>query len=91
MSNISHPKSQINFSPNQTPIMKTIEFKLTKGDYIQLSQLIKAVSISGNGAESGILVENGEVKLNGNIESRKRAKIRVGDVVEVLDHLIYVK
>lgn len=71
--------------------MKTIEFKLTKGDYIQLTQLIKSVNISGNGAEAGMMVMDGIVKVNGAVESRKRAKIRVGDVVEVLDHLVYVK
>lgn len=71
--------------------MKTIEFALIKGDYIQLSQLIKAVNIAANGAEAGIMVDDGVVKLNGEPESRKRAKIRVGDVVAVLDYVIYVK
>lgn len=71
--------------------MKTIEFALIKGDYIQLSQLIKAVHIAANGAEAGIMVDDGVVKLNGEPESRKRAKIRVGDVVAVLDYVIYVK
>lgn len=70
--------------------MKRIDFKLTKGDYIQLTQLIKAVGISGNGAESGVMVVDGIVKLNGAVESRKRAKIRVGDVVELLEHEIHV-
>lgn len=70
--------------------MKKIEFALTKGDYIQLSQLIKAVSIAANGAEAGVMVDDGIVKLNGAVESRKRAKIRVGDVVEVLGHEIHV-
>ena len=71
--------------------MKIIEFALTKGDYIQLSQLIKAVNIATNGAEAGIMVDDGVVRLNGAPESRKRAKIRVGDIVEVLDYRIYVK
>ncbi|WP_131838534.1 RNA-binding S4 domain-containing protein [Acetobacteroides hydrogenigenes] len=71
--------------------MKKIEFALTKGDYIQLSQLIKAVNIAANGAEAGVMVDDGIVKLNGAVESRKRAKIRVGDVVEILDYTIYVE
>ena len=57
--------------------MKKIEFALTKGDYIQLSQLIKAVNIAANGAEAGVMVDDGIVKLNGAVESRKRAKTRV--------------
>ena len=71
--------------------MKKIDFALTKGDYIQLSQLIKAVNIAANGAEAGVMVDDGIVKLNGAVESRKRAKIRVGDVVEILDYTIYVE
>ncbi|WP_320052836.1 RNA-binding S4 domain-containing protein [uncultured Acetobacteroides sp.] len=71
--------------------MKTVEFALTKGDFIQLSQLLKVVNVAANGAEAGIMVDDGVVRLNGALESRKRAKIRVGDVVEVLDYRIYVK
>lgn len=71
--------------------MTTVEFKLTKGDYIQLSQLIKAVNIAGNGAEAGVMILDGIVKLNGVTEERKRAKIRVGDTVEVLGHKIVVR
>lgn len=71
--------------------MKTIEFKITHGEYIQLSQLIKAVNLSANGAEAGVMVDDGVVMLNGAVESRKRAKIRVGDVVKVLDFTIIVK
>lgn len=70
--------------------MKEIEFKLVKGDFIQLSQLIKFLKISSNGGEAGLMVADGLVKLNGQPESRKRAKIRVGDVVEVMDHKITV-
>lgn len=83
--------SSLYFLHQDNKQMKTIEFSLTKGDYIQLSQLIKAVNIAANGAEAGIMVEDGVVKLNGELESRKRAKIRVGDVVEVLNYKIYVK
>jgi Uncharacterized conserved protein len=70
--------------------MKEIEFKLTKGDYIQLTQLIKAVNISSNGAEAGVMVLDGIVKVNGVTEDRKRAKIRIGDSVELLGHRIFV-
>lgn len=78
-------------STRNTNAMVKIEFKLTKGDYIQLAQLIKAVSISSNGAEAGVMVDDGVVTVNGAPESRKRAKIRVGDVVELLDHQIVVR
>jgi ribosome-associated protein len=50
-------------------------------EYIPLIQLLKAVRIAQSGGEAQMLVENGMVKLNGKPESRKRAKLRDGDVV----------
>lgn len=70
--------------------MKKVEFKLTQGDYIQLSQLLKAVNVAENGAMAGAMVLDGVVMLNGQAEGRKRAKIRVGDVVTVFDYEINV-
>lgn len=54
-----------------------------ESDYIQLDQLLKACRMVNSGGEAHMLVEEGLVKLNGKTETRKRAKIRIGDVVEV--------
>lgn len=51
-------------------------------EYIPLIQLLKATRIAQSGGEAQMLVEQGLVTLNGNPESRKRAKIRNGDVVK---------
>ncbi|MBI5540648.1 MAG: RNA-binding S4 domain-containing protein [Bacteroidia bacterium] len=53
------------------------------GDYIELIKLLKAARICFSGGEAKQMVEEEMVQLNGNIELRKRAKIRVGDVVTV--------
>lgn len=55
-----------------------------KGEYIELIKLLKATGVAENGGHAQALVEENEVKLNGEIELRKRAKIKVGDVIEVL-------
>lgn len=60
-----------------------IKFTLTRGDYIELIQLLKVVSVASSGAEAKLMVEDGLVMLNGQPESRKRAKIRKGDRVAV--------
>ncbi len=52
-------------------------------DYIELVKLLKLLGIAETGGHAKILVEEGEVFLNGNPESRKRAKLRPGDEVEV--------
>ena len=70
--------------------MKEIIFELT-GEYIELIQLLKATRIAQSGAEAKIFVVEGLVTLNGVLESRKRAKVRVGDKVVVEDVTIIVK
>jgi ribosome-associated protein len=59
-----------------------MEFKL-KTEYIELIQLLKAAGVSQTGGHAKLIVEEGLVSVNGIIESRKRAKLRPGDSVEV--------
>ena len=58
-----------------------IEFKVT-GDYIPMIQLLKATNLVSTGGEAQIVVDEGEVKYNGEVDYRKRLKVREGDVVE---------
>lgn len=56
-------------------------FKI-KEEYIHLNQLIKAIGWVANGAEANTVIDNSLVKVNGEIENRKRNKLRPGDRVE---------
>lgn len=58
-----------------------IEFKVT-GDYIPMIQLLKAAHLVQTGGEAQIVVEEGEVKYNGQVDYRKRLKVKQGDLVE---------
>jgi ribosome-associated protein len=66
-----------------------IEFKVT-GDHIPLIQLLKAANLVQTGGEAQIVVTEGEVKYNGQVDYRKRLKVKKGDVVEFRDHKIVV-
>ncbi|TWR25267.1 RNA-binding S4 domain-containing protein [Mucilaginibacter pallidiroseus] len=57
------------------------EFKL-EGDYIPMIQLLKALNLVQTGGEAQIVVEDGEVKYNGQVDYRKRLKVKQGDIVE---------
>lgn len=57
------------------------EFKL-KGEYIQLIQLLKVLNWVEHGAMAQYVVEEGMVKYNGQIDYRKRLKVRRGDEIE---------
>jgi ribosome-associated protein len=67
-----------------------IEFKLEIGDYIELVQLLKRVKVAMSGGEAKMLIAEERVKRNGHTETRKRAKIRVGESIEVLGKIIVV-
>jgi ribosome-associated protein len=66
------------------------EFAL-KTEYIELIKLLKHMNIAESGSHAKFLVEEGEVLLNGETEFRKRAKLRKGDVVEVIDWRVIIK
>ena len=66
------------------------EFKLTS-EYIELVKLLKLLRIAETGGHAKIMVEEGEVFLNGKQEFRKRAKLRSGDKVMVYGKEIQIK
>jgi len=58
----------------------TVSFAV-RGEYIQLDQLLKAAGLTGTGGEAHAAVEAGRVLVDGQVESRKRAKLRPGAMV----------
>ena len=56
-------------------------FKVT-GEYIQLNQLVKVMGWCTNGSDANTMIEEGLVKVNGEVEFRKRNKIKPGFIVE---------
>jgi len=54
-----------------------------KGDYIELVRLLKASGLCQTGGEAKIRVENGEVRVDGKVETRKKAKIRPGQRLQL--------
>ncbi len=57
-------------------------FELKDQEYIQLNQLIKHLSLVSTGGEALIVIDEGEVKVNGKVELRRRNKLYKGFVVE---------
>ena len=53
-----------------------------KEDYIELIKLLKILRWVQTGGHAKLVVDNGEVLLNGEVEYRKRAKLSNDDVVE---------
>lgn len=48
-----------------------------------LDQFLKLQGAVSTGGEAKLLIQSGDVKLNGQIETRRRKKLQIGDVVEI--------
>ncbi len=58
------------------------EFKI-EGDYIELMALLKALGIAETGGHAKHIVDAGEVFRNGKIETRRRAKLVPGEIIQL--------
>ena len=57
---------------------------------ITLGQALKASDLVGGGGEAKVLIQAGEVLVNGEVETRRGRKLVAGDVVEVGDERLEV-
>ena len=48
-----------------------------------LGQALKASNLVQSGGEAKVLIQGGEVRVNGEVETRRGRRLRAGDVVEV--------
>ncbi len=58
--------------------------------HIRLDQLLKREGVAGTGGQAKWLIQDGAVKVNGEVETRRGRKLRAGDRVEVGDARIEV-
>ena len=59
-----------------------IEEVVINTEFIKLDQLLKWANFTGSGVEAKIFIQNGEVKVNDAVETRRGKKIYDGDIVE---------
>lgn len=53
-----------------------------KDEFIKLGQALKLCGLVESGVEAKIVVQNGEVKVNGEVDTRRGKKLVSGDIVE---------
>ncbi len=66
------------------------EFSLDGSEFIPLCDLMKIVNFTGSGAEAKHIIADGKVKVDGQVELRKRCKIRSGQIVDFQGKLVKV-
>lgn len=62
--------------------MQEEQFEL-RSEVIDLLQLLKATGYAATGGEAKMMVEDQLISVNGEVEGRKRRKLRANDVVEI--------
>jgi ribosome-associated protein len=55
-----------------------------------LGRAIKASGLVGTGGEAKVLIQAGEVSVNGEVETRRGRRLEEGDVVEVGDERLEI-
>ena len=70
--------------------MQRLEFTLSS-EYIELIKLLKLLGLCESGADAKIMVEEGLITSNDEIEYRKRKKVRKGDILFIKEQDTQIK
>jgi len=57
---------------------------------IRLDDFLKRSGLIGTGGEAKMRIQSGEVRVNGEVETRRRKQLAVGDVVELMGQTLLV-
>lgn len=76
------------FTPKSSNTMRVVE--ITK-EPVELYKILKFEGMVASGGEAKLVIADGRVLLNGNIETRKRKKIVSGDTIEFDEEVIRIK
>jgi len=55
-----------------------------RGEHIALDALLKATGVAPSGGAARALIDAGEVRVDGKVETRRRCKLRAGQEVRVV-------
>jgi ribosome-associated protein len=67
------------------------EVQETAGETIKLEQFLKLAQVVATGGQAKLLIQDGQVKVNGEVELRRGRKLRPGDSVEVDGEILVVE
>ena len=62
-----------------------------RDDYIKLGQAIKAANLVGSCVEAKFVIQDGLVKVNGQVEMQRGKKLVDGDIVEFEGYTIKIE
>lgn len=63
--------------------MDKLDFSLGGREFIELKNLLKVSGIAETGGQAKAIIGDSEVSVDGEIETRKACKIRIGQIVQL--------
>lgn len=60
-------------------------------EYIELQQALKLAQIAHTGGQAKVMIQNGEVRVNGVVETRRRRKLYPGDEIQAEGIVFYIE
>lgn len=67
------------------------DFELEGREFIELNKLLKVTGLCESGGRAKTLIADGQVEVDGEVELRKRCKIKCGQKVEFEGNIVCVK
>lgn len=62
-----------------------------RDDFIKLGQALKAAGLVGSDVDAKLVIQDGQVKVNGRIELQRGKKLFAGDMVEFAGETIKIE
>jgi ribosome-associated protein len=64
---------------------------MSETENIRLGQYLKLLGLAATGGEAKILIQDGYVRVNGEVETRRKRQLQDGDKVEVGEYVSIVQ
>lgn len=61
-----------------------------RDEFIKLGQALKLAGVVDDGVEAKFVIQDGQVKVNGEVDERRGRKVHVGDVISYNGNEIHV-
>lgn len=68
-----------------------MEIIYLREDFIKLGQALKAAGLSDSGVEAKFAIQDGLVKVNGQVETQRGKKLKAGDIVEFDGQIVKIE
>ncbi|GLR20005.1 RNA-binding S4 domain-containing protein [Portibacter lacus] len=66
------------------------DFSISGREYVELKNLLKLLNYVNSGGEAKVIIQNGEILVNDEVELRRGRKLKPGDIVKINEDQIKI-